>query len=277
MSTDDSGDQVCATSCITYSTADALTVFGYIHLAGVLCRVVLLCVAYKEPASCKAFFYYELLMLLLAQCSSTNLSLAGRVAARKLNVVSNLVLFLTLYYNFWLSLAATILTQFLSHIIQELLSDTDEQSSFIFNFGKDSFWLLLMLIPSHMLVTYTGFQYTENECKNFDREELLEGLEEGLLVVNHQHQLLYKNEAVQSIIDTRAASALPKLGQQPKEAFPESALKQVSRFVNCNKALSWTETADYQQTITALTNLSNFEKLSQIVANEAEKGPDSKA
>ena len=56
-----------------------------------------------------------------------------------------------------------------------------------------------------MMVTYAGFQFTQNESRSVEKEQLLDGLEEGLVIVDNDFKLLYQNQAVKKIISVTAA------------------------------------------------------------------------
>ena len=56
-----------------------------------------------------------------------------------------------------------------------------------------------------MMVTYAGFQFTQNESRSVEKEQLLDGLEEGLVIVDNDFKLLYQNQAFRKMISPTAA------------------------------------------------------------------------
>ena len=64
---------------------------------------------------------------------------------------------------------------------------------------------MLILLPCHMLVTYAGFQFTQNELRGVEKEQLLDGLEEGLIIIDNEDKLLYQNQAVNKFIGNTSA------------------------------------------------------------------------
>ena len=62
-------------------------------------------------------------------------------------------------------------------------------------------WLLIFLFPCHFLITYAGFKFTEVQADGYNNEFLLDGLEEGMIILNLQTQKVsYHNKAVEFLL-----------------------------------------------------------------------------
>lgn len=128
-------------------------------------------------------------------------------------------LFNSLYYNQWHSLIAISLYQIVSQAIQAALFEKSKGECFV-AFVENYAWLILILLPCHMLLTYAGFKYAEVDFKSVDNEKLLDELEEGILIVNRKRELLYQNQAVEKCVEINLQSET-------------SALDCYHRYVKC--------------------------------------------
>lgn len=88
-------------------SASLVELIKYGHLVGVLGRGILLAISAKKPRVCKLYLFYEMVVLLASQCTVSH----AQVDEHLMNTANQLkitLLFCTLYYNFWWSIASVL-------------------------------------------------------------------------------------------------------------------------------------------------------------------------
>lgn len=230
-------------SCVSEDTERILNYVRRAYRAAALARVILLLISIKKPKICKLYLFYELALHLASQ-SELSLVHADNYLAGKISLMATVILFNALYYNVWLSMAAILLCQLAMQFADKILdanSDDDDVEP-IAGFVLNSLWLMVVLPLCHMLVTYFGNKYIEVEMKSLDKDQLLDGLEEGLVIVDHDQKLLYENhQAARKFVAPVKAAAGPSLDVVPSAIGFASKHK----FVKCEAVFKWDQTADF--------------------------------
>lgn len=249
-----------ASRCISEGTANMLQYARYAYIAGVCGRALLLIVSIKKPQICKCYLMYELAVLLASQCSIQTL-LADDPTASKINVLMVFILFNALYYNYALSMAMILPYLVVYHVVRNSMYGQAEAGKIVGQSVLSCAWIIVTLLPCHMMVTYAGMKFIENELSCVDNEEQLDSLKEGLVIVSLEHQILYQNK-----------SGACALGTQSAAENADCILRGDVHLANCEAALAWDHAADYADTIAKLQSISAFKPIETIVSDEQQRG-----
>ena len=147
--------------------------------ASVLVRVLLLLVSFKWPKVCKLYLAFDVTTLVVDQ---------GLVRSNDYDTENYIMLlsyfahYFTMSYDVLSSFIITLISQVAFQALQMILY-AQTFKLFLANLIVNQLLLLFGIFGVQICITWAGFMFADAEILRNGNEELLDGLEEGLIIL----------------------------------------------------------------------------------------------
>ena len=121
------------------------------YIAGAVVRIILLIVSLKKRILCKTYFFYEIVMLVLAECFVNDFSASANA---QILLLRSTLYYLGLYYHGLASYLSLVTVQVIAYIMWQINYKQDENDKAFVRLLMNIIYLLFVSVSIHLLTSY---------------------------------------------------------------------------------------------------------------------------